>query len=344
MNVYEYLRDYAVAKIVDNAEITGGLKTYEQLATFIDVVQQKSPVLDEVRLERMKSFQKEIAAISTPTGYLYPGRIEKGGQIEKVIPGESENTSEFSLAGMIQQNMLDAKEFVLVASIDFDTLEDTIEGPDFEQRIVEMMGQSAALDLERAFLFGDKDLKMPATANPILKALDGWIKRAGVQVYGYDRTEDTTTIPKDFDPAAAAFPVNMFDAMLDAIDKKYLVPRRDLRFYVDWKTYSAYREHVMSRETALGDEVLTGETTLSYDGIPVVPVPSFDDPEVVELEGRKALLSKPDNMVWGVYREIGVEAQRIPRKRVVEHVLTVRTDCQYADRYCAVTANINQPA
>lgn len=338
MNIHEYLEANKVFKIVDNSEITGGLKAMEQLAKFIEVVQQNTVILDEARMERMKSFQKEIAAIDTPTGYLYPGRATIGGQEVKVIPGETAGVSEFSLNGYIQQNILNAKEFVLGLTIDYDTLEDTIEGPDFEGRIVSMLGQSASLDLEKVFLLGDTGLG--ASTPILLKATDGWVKLAGGKVYGYDHGG----VSKDFDPTSDAFPIDMFDAMLEAIDKRYLIPRNDMRFYVDWSTFRAYREQIAARETVIGDEALLGQRELTFDGIPVVHVPNLDDKEATAHTGRVALLARPTNMIWGVYREITVESQRHPKKRQVEHVLTMRADCTYADVNGAVVAKITEPA
>lgn len=338
MNIHEYLEANKVFKIVDNSEIAGGLKAMEQLAEFIEVVQREATILNEARMERMKSYQKEIAAIDMPTGYLYPGRITVSGQEVKVIPGETENVDDFSLSGYIQQNMLNAKEFVLRAVIDYDTLEDTIEGPRFEDRIVRMLGESASLDLERAFVFGDTDL---ATSSPplILKATDGWVKLAGNTVYGYQHN----STPADFDSSAADFPMNMFDAMLEAIDKKYLIQRGDVRFYVDWETHRAYRDQVAARETVIGDEALLGQRQLTFDGIPVVHVPTLDDATATAHVGRVAMLSRPNNMVWGVYREITVESQKIPSARRVEHVLSMRADCTYADVNGAVVAKIEAP-
>lgn len=332
MDIHEYLNSHRVFKIVDNAEVAGGLKVAEQLDRFIDVVQQHAPVLDEASMQRMKSYKKEVAAIDTPTGYLYPGRVDG----TKIIPGETAGYDEFSLSGAVQKNELDAREFVLAVTIDYDTLEDTIEGPDFEGRIVSMLGQSASLDLEKVFLLGDTGLG--ASAPILLKATDGWVKLAGGKVYGYDHDG----VSKDFDPTSDAFPIDMFDAMLEAIDKRYLIPRNDMRFYVDWSTFRAYREQIAARETVIGDEALLGQRELTFDGIPVVHVPNLDDKEATAHTGRVALLARPTNMIWGVYREITVESQRHPKKRQVEHVLTMRADCTYADVNGAVAAFITQ--
>jgi len=337
MDLHEYLNAHKVFKIVDNAEITGGLKVMEQLATFVEVVQQNTVILDEARMERMKSFQKEIAAIDTPTGYLYPGRATIDGQEVKVIPGETDGVDEMSLSGFIQQNVINAKEFVLGVTIDYDTLEDTIEGPGFEERIVSMLAKSASLGLEEAFVFGDTSLG--AGAPLLLKAMDGWATLAGNKVYGYTHNNNSA----DFNPDGEDFPLDMFDAMMEAIDKRYLIKRNEARFYVDWKTHKAYREQLSARETVLGDEALLGRGQLAFDGIPVVHVPVLDDTTATEHTGRIALLSRPDNMVWGVYREITVESDRVARKRQVEHVLTTRAGCTYADINGAVTALITEP-
>ena len=334
MDLREYLdiiSSKGVFKLVDDDSLlSGGLKAMEQLDKFIRVIEERSPVLEEATLRKMNSFETEISAIDAPRGYLYPGRVGA----DKIIPGE-EGTDEFTVVS--QGNVLNAQEFVMVVSIDFNTLEDTIEGPDFEQTVTELMANAASLDLETVFLRGDTSLTIPS-GNPLLKTLDGWIKKAANKVYGY--THDGAS--PDFDPNGSDFPIDMFAAMEEAMPKRYLTPREELRFYVDWETYAAYRDIIAGRETSLGDEALLGRGELSYDGIPVRHVPSLDDETATGLTGKQALLARPASMVWGVFREITVESDRRPRERVVEHVLTFRGDCTYSDVNSAVAALISE--
>ena len=57
-----------------------------------------------------------------------------------------------------------------------------------------------------------------------------------------------------------------------------------------------------------------------------VPAISTEDIDLttVTLNGSKALLINPKNIVFGVHRDITYEMQKQPRKRIVEVTITMR--------------------
>lgn len=124
---------------------------------------------------------------------------------------------------------------------------------------------------------------------------------------------------------------DMFEAMLNALPKKYLRDRGQWRLYVHWDIENAYRDQVRARGTALGDTAQTTAQPLTYKGIPVVPV--------ANLASGSGVLAHPDNLVYGIHRDVKIERERLPKLRRTDFVLTVRVDCNYEDTQAAVVAS-----
>ena len=128
-----------------------------------------------------------------------------------------------------------------------------------------------------------------------------------------------------FDPTADTFPENMFQALLDEMfysrKIQYLTDRKAWRFYVPWLVEDAYRNILKGRGTALGDEAQVSAKPLVYKGIPVVYVPKMPD--------TRALLSTPDNMVYGIFHEVEVEREREAKAKRTDYCLNVECDFNY---------------
>jgi len=141
---------------------------------------------------------------------------------------------------------------------------------------------------------------------------------------------------------------DMFNAMLAALPKQYLQNPADWRFYVPWEVYDGYRDVLRARNTALGDTAQTGNAPLFYKGIPVVYTPMLERSAAYNSSagtwGSVALLSNPDNMVWGVFHQVTIEPSRVAVARRTDFVLTVEADCNYEDENAAVAAFIEVPA
>ena len=118
--------------------------------------------------------------------------------------------------------------------------------------------------------------------------------------------------------------------MIGKTPKKFLRDRKQWRIYTTWDIEDTYRNVLRSRGTALGDSAQTGADVLYYKGFPVVAVPN--------MPAGTGLLSLPDNQVYGLYRDVRIEPDRLPKARRTDFVLTMRTDCHYENEKAATVA------
>lgn len=321
-------------KIIDIGDIPeGGMLGVEKLAEFVRTIRENSPVLGEVSYDDMKSYTKEIPRIDMANGILTPGRDNTGAKRTLTSADEAKVD--------IHTNSLTAKELIAQLTLDYDTLEDNLEQQGFEDTVINLMGLAAKEDLERYFWYANTSIAWGDTkVSKLLSINDGWLKTAGGHIYG----KDGASTSKDFDPSASNYPINLFDALIKKMPKKYLADRQNFRLYVPFDVEDAYRDILADRGTVLGDNALIGNDNVTYKKIPVVNVPCFDDETYTAVSGIPAMLTKPVNHHWGLWRQIRVENDKDIKARNVFSVMTLRGDCTYEDENAAVTAWINKAA
>jgi hypothetical protein len=81
-----------------------------------------------------------------------------------------------------------------------------------------------------------------------------------------------------------------------------------------------YQDEGTTRQTVLGDKILTEQYTPPWKGIRVRAVPCMPD--------GTHLLTIKDNLVCGIRREFSLETERVPRSRNVEITVTGRQDAE----------------
>jgi len=101
----------------------------------------------------------------------------------------------------------------------------------------------------------------------------------------------------------------------------------------------AWRDVLASRVGALGDLSLTQSNDLSYQGVKIVPAPSFDagitagSPDTCTI-----LLSSSQNLYAGYHRAMKFETFRDPREGATSFIITCRVDPKVAVINATVTA------
>ena len=268
----------------------------EKAARFVRAAQQATPMMNEARFIDMKSSKRDIDQIG------FGDRLLKNPDKEDLESKPSTKT-----------NTLSAVKVKAVVGIEDDTLEENIEGEQFENTLLDMVGDRAGIDMEYLFIQGDTD-----SSDSFLQLTDGWNKLAENQLVAGDG---------DFD---ASNPEDMFNKMLHAIPSKYIRRRSDWRYYVSWKTEDEYRDILKDRGTGLGDRAQTSNERLKYKGIDVVPCPNMPD--------DKAQLTTPNNNAYGVRRNITIEPDRVPKEEKTDFVITARIDADFEDRTPVVVA------
>ncbi|MBM7623724.1 phage major capsid protein [Sporohalobacter salinus] len=262
----------------------------EKAARFVRAAQQATPMMNEARYIDMQAAEKDIDKIG------FGNRLLKNPDKEELESKPNTDT-----------NTLSAVKVKAIVGIKDDTLEDNIEGEQFEDTLLDMVGDRAGIDMEYLFIQGDTD-----SSDPFLQLTDGWNKLAANQLKAGNG---------DFD---AKDPESMFKALLHAIPQKYIRRRSDWRYYCSWKTEDDYRDVLKGRGTGLGDRAQTSNERLKYKGIPVVACPNMPQ--------GTCQLTNPDNNAYGIRRKITIEPDRVPKEEKTDFVITARIDDDFEDR------------
>ena len=181
--------------------------------------------------------------------------------------------------------VLQSSKLVLPWAITEEFLEDNPEQGAAEQRIATIMGIQAANDLEDLSLNGDE-----ASVDALLRANDGYLKQA---------------LGGNLAPALGAFTTNSFETVLRKMPTKYRRNLRQLRFLVHPDTWMDYVQSIAARQGNMADQYLSGLVgDPTYGGIPIMASPFMPDPAVVSATDVNILLTHPDNLIFGVERDM----------------------------------------
>jgi len=288
----------AAMKAITVPDLGSSILLPEKADRFIRVASEATPILQSARRLTMNAPTRDIDRVAFTSRILGPATEN--------VDLTNETKPTFAM------NQLVAVEVGGIVGVTDNTLEDNIERQNFENTLLDMIAERAGLDLEELFIRGDT-----GSSDPYLKLTDGWLKLAGNQL----------AADSDFDGTNVE---SMFDAMLEAVPKKYFRDPGQWRFYVPWNVADDYRDKLRARNTSLGDEAQTTARPLAYKGVPVEIAPNIP-------EGN-ALLVAPVNLVYGVYRQIRIEPDRVAKARRTDFVVTLRADCHYEDENAAVRA------
>lgn len=307
----------------------------EQAGKFLRTVTDEQVVLKEANVFTMKSHTKNLDRVAIEGRILHSG-YDASGVTRALSDEEKAKITNF-------QNQLIAKKLKTQTIIEDDELEDNLEGKAFINTLLDEIGQHVSYDQEVWALWANSAITF--VQDDLLHTTDGWLKKAGYQLYG----KETSSGAKDYDfnvydsNNEIADVEALFDALIAEIPKKYIKNRPQLRFYVTYEIEKAYRDLLKSRGTSLGDTTIQGFQQLSFENIPVVPVPALDDEAAQTLNGGKAaMLTNPANMECGIWRQISIEPQRYATTESTEYVLTMRGDVNYDNQYMAATAWYNK--
>jgi len=305
-------KPFSIVPKIDIPDLSRGVLPVQRFGQFIREIRESTVIVPDARIiTNMSSYEVDISRISMSV-QLEPGRDPNGN---KVAPTADEVA--------IKTNTLNVKELVTKIPIEEETIEDNIEGEQFEQTLVSLLAEGISYDIERFFLLSDTSYTGPDT---LLKINDGWMKLAHGQIDEGDLDNDDES-----------WPTNLFDVMMDTIPGRYRQKLPQMKFYVSWKLYKDYRNLLKLRETQMGDTYITTSPSLTYEGIPIQYVPAMDSLG----DGKvRALLTVPTNLVYGFWRQVKVVPKPDPEMRRTEYIASMRADCHYEDEEGAVSATI----
>lgn len=295
--------DLTVQDLVTN----GGYLQPEQVQTFLRMVKDEPTILRECRRINMKSHTREVDKIGFTSRLLRPAAS---------ATALADNDRGKPTTGKI---LLETNKMMAEVHIDYETLEDNIERGNLEQVIMQEMAKQVALDLEELILLGDTARASAQTvgsdtipADPYLALQDGVLKQA---------TSNNVSV-------TGAFSKQILSQGVKEMPSKYLRNRSLFRWYVSHNNETDYRDQLGNRETALGDSLVEGFRGVYHHGIPIVPVAMMPE--------TNAVLTRPDNICWGVWRDIMVETDKDIRKQIYIIVLSLRAGMVIEDKDAVV--------
>lgn len=298
--------------IVRKADLTvqdlvdhGGYLSAEQADRFVRLMQAQPTMLAEARRVVMGGPVRKINKIGFDSRILNPAP-ESGVTLESADRAKP----------VTEQITLTSKEVIAEVHIPYDLLEDNVEKGSLENTIMEEMAARTAVDLEELLIKGDT-----TSDDPFLALSDGVLKLVTTNTVDLTGTAD---ISKE-----------VFKSLIKEMDAAYLRNRSAFRFYCSHKNETDYRDALADRMTDTGDGVLTGKSAAYAYGIPVLPSDLMPEDSV--------FLTNPKNLVWGIQRDIMIEADKDIRARVLILVLTMRVAFAVEEEKAAVVAaNLGQ--
>lgn len=323
------MSDELIEKVIRTTEVAaggGGLLNPEQSNRFIDYMWDATVLGRQVRTIRMKSDTVDI---------------DKVGIGERLLRVATEAVDTGVNAGATFSKIsLTTKKLRLDWEISTESLEDNIEGADLEDHIARLMATQAGNDLEDVAINGDT-----ASADPLLKAFDGWRKRALAAGHVIDH-------------GGATVDRTVFNKALKAMPRNYMQRRNQLKFFTGSNIIQDYLFTLQQLEStfvnpeslaaaginqAVRTEGPAGFTMGNAFGLPVQEVPLFEETKAGDYSGATGnhgdvWLTFPQNMLWGVKREIQIYREFKNKKDTTEYTMYCRvgTQIENADAFVVV--------
>jgi hypothetical protein len=303
----------------------GGLLKPAQANRFLDYLVEQSVLLNDVRVVRMNQPTVEIDKVNVGTRIMRKATeaVDDGTNVDPTFTKISMTTVKLRLDWELST----------------EGLEDNIEGTSLEDHVASLMARQTANDLEDLALHGN--INTAATTDPLLKSLDGYIKRA--------RTDATVV-----DAAGANLTRSLFDRALRNLPNKYLQRRSELSWYTSSSLIQDYIWSLAngsdtglggvgapSPGSTLGDLIVNAGTGAGSGGgsgvvqgirpfgITLKEVPLMTETETGTYSGAAGNhgvveLTFPNNRIWGIQRDIVVYREFKPKKDTIEYTQFIR--------------------
>lgn len=309
-----------------NSAGQGGL-TYAQSERFLDYMWDATVLGSLVNKRRMRAVEEEFSIINVGA------RLTRGAT-EAVDTGENEEPDFAKLS-------ITTKKYRLDWELSSESLEDNIEGEDLEDHLARLMATQLGNDLEDYAINGDT-----ASSIPGIKVHDGWRKRAVAGGHVVDH-------------AGGLLDRSVFNKALKAMPRKYMARRAGLRFFTGTNAIQDYIFSLQQVENgfvnpealaaagitrAVRTEGPAGFITGNAFGVPVQEVPLFNEARdgdydtnsgtsgvqlpSANIDHTDVWLTFPDNLIWGVAREIVIHREFKPKKDTIEYTVYTRQGTQ----------------
>lgn len=306
-------------KVIVSTEIGNpagsGLLQPEQARQFIDYMWDTTVLANQVRTVVMRSDTQDIDRIGVGQRLIRPA-------VEAVDTGENQGV-------YFSKISLTTKKIRLDWELSTESLEDNLEGEALEDHIARMMATQMGTDLEDVAINGDT-----ASSDKALKIFDGWRKLA------LEGTSDGAA--HIVDNGGAGLTAAAANAALKAMPRKFMQRRNQLKFFAgsnliqDFlyaRTTQEYTPEYGSIAGPIRTEGAAGFNAGTLYGVPLQEVNQFDETLDGTYSGAtgdhgELWLTFPQNLLWGVKREIKVFREYAPKKDTIEYTTYCRVGVQ----------------
>lgn len=250
---------------------TGGKMPDEALKAFVQVMRNRSKMLDSVRVEIMKSSTKILDRINLPERSLYSAGEATGATTNTTVPVFAKRT-------------LTAAKASMAMNWSTETIEDSIEGGDLEATLLQMLAQNYANQTVDLGCNGD------GTTPGFLALNQGWLFIVKALAVAGDSARLNTTGNTDY--------VDILEKLYGLVPAKYKdagMMEEGWAFQLDPASEEAYRKALRARNSPLGDSALIDGKYIPFSGLPLIPRGYFPV--------KTILLTPPQNLVYGIHRE-----------------------------------------
>lgn len=299
-NILVTKADLALSDLAAN----GGLLNPEQSSAFITKLLDQPTILTLARSIPMNGPSQKINKIGIGSRIMRAARQATTGN------GRALTEAERSKPGFGQVE-LNTSEVIAEIRIPYEVLEDNIEKGNLAQTILDLVAERAALDFEELAILGNK-----TSGDTYLALQNGLLALLGTN------TVDATDlgITKD-----------VFNNALKALPTKYARYKSTMSFFASPNVEQDYRSALAGRGTSLGDDVLTGRTSVPVFGVPLRGASMMPDTKIV--------LMNPMNLIFGIQRGIRVESEKLISEREYKFVVTARVAVELEEAEAGVLVN-----
>lgn len=289
----------------------GGLLSPQQSDKFISYIWDATTLGSQVRKVRLRGNEVEL------------DRMAVGERVVRLATEAVDDAVNVKVA--FAKVSLSTQKLRLDWELSSEALEDNLEGEAFEDHVARLLSAQAANDIEDLAINGDVNNSDDA----LFKSFDGWRKRlyAGANVV---------------DAAGAKLDRTVFHRALRAMPRKYMARRGNLKWFTSAGLLQDYvfSDQFVPTEGSLrpaesGTEGVAGAAGWSpaapfgirAQEVPLFPEYDIDGAGAGTAEGSDVWLTDPNNLIWGVKREIQVYRQFVPRKDTIEYTMFTRVGC-----------------
>jgi hypothetical protein len=275
----------------------GGLLVEGQQQSVIMIMQKVASILGVANIQPMSSHTERLDTMR------FTGRVTRRGN-------ECEVTD--TVRPTLKKPTLRAETFRAVVEASYDSLEDSVGGPDdFVDKMLNALTSRMVTDIEELLINGNT-----GSADPYLQAWDGMLASATSHIY---------------DATLARFTKDVANDLINTLPTEYRKNRAGMRFFLDHNSEQYARSTDAGRATGYGDSQLVNNNPVEYFGVPLLASDVWPNDLGPGTNQTEVILTATENIGVGVWREMRLEQEPNPKAQCISFVLSARVAFTYLE-------------